>query len=196
MNQKGLVPILIILGTVIILSIAGGAYYFKKLPSSQEKKTSKQEQSSVSTTGNNKPQIVKINGTGMYPLYKNGQTYLVKNNLDFQRGDVIVYRNPKTFDDQTYYVKRIIGLPGENVKIQGGKVYINGAVLNEPYLSLDQETKEGYFLKENQEIKISENSYFVLGDNRAHSSDSREWGFLPKESIIGKVGECYITCSK
>lgn len=123
-----------------------------------------------------------VDGSSMEPNFHTGQLLIV-NRLAYrfgslQRGDVIVFQYPgNTADD---YIKRVIGLPGENVAIKGGKVYVNGQVLDEPYLPPDAT------ILYDQEWVIPPDSYFVLGDNRAHSSDSRSWGMLGKEFIIGK----------
>jgi len=103
-----------------------------------------------------------------------------------QRGDVVVFRYPK--NPSVFYIKRIIGLPGEKIEISGGEVKIfnqenpRGFILNESdYLSQSEETQG------DQILQLSEEEYFVMGDNRKYSSDSRSWGSVPKDDIIGKV---------
>jgi signal peptidase I len=83
--------------------------------------------------------------------------------------------------------KRIVGLPGERLKISHGQVYINGVALDENYLPSGTFTGPETFLKDNQEIVIPQDYYFVMGDNRMHSSDSRDFGPIPKKTIVGKV---------
>jgi signal peptidase I len=131
------------------------------------------------------PFIVK--GESMDPTFADGQ-YLIVDELTYrthapERGDVIVFKYPK--DPSKYFIKRIIGLPNETVKIDAGKVSIfdekhpNGELLDEQYLkNLSYET-----LSE----KLGENEYFAMGDNRSNSLDSRIWGPLPKENIVGRV---------
>ncbi|MFA5375153.1 MAG: signal peptidase I [Dehalococcoidia bacterium] len=98
-----------------------------------------------------------------------------------QRGDVIIFTHP--LDPGRTLVKRVIGLPGEQIEIKNGVVYINGSSLDEPYIkgttsSLSRtEVPDGY--------------YFVMGDNRQASSDSRSWGLLPEGNIIGRVWLLY-----
>jgi signal peptidase I len=102
-----------------------------------------------------------------------------------QRGDVIVFIPP--VDERKYYIKRVIGLPGETVYLKGRNIYIynkenpNGFKLEEPYLQ-----NEDFDLGEEQ-IQLKDDEYFVLGDNRNESFDSRKWGPLKKDRIIGKV---------
>lgn len=134
-------------------------------------------------------QPIQIKGETMTPNYIAGQYYLVnkifyKFNLP-KRGDVILFEVTK--DHEKNYVRRIVGLPGEEIKILNGKVYINNTILQEPYLSLNTFTKAGTFIQEGVPIVIPKNSYFVLADKRDQSLDSREWGFIHKESIIGKL---------
>ena len=125
-----------------------------------------------------------VSGQSMEPNFDKGD-YLIVDELSFRlrepkRGEVIVFRYP--FNPRQRYIKRIIGLPGEEVKIEDGVVKINGKVLDESeYLSLEVKT-EGFL-----EIKLAENEYFVLGDNRTASYDSRRWGPLSKKYIIGRV---------
>jgi signal peptidase I len=95
-----------------------------------------------------------------------------------QRGDVIVFRYPR--DPDRDFIKRIIGVPGDSVRVEEGIVYVNDVALEEDYIS----DHAGRDLE--QEI-VPPDNYFVLGDNRPNSSDSRSWGFVPEENIIGKA---------
>ncbi|HEX8946989.1 MAG TPA: signal peptidase I [Candidatus Paceibacterota bacterium] len=128
-----------------------------------------------------------VDGESMHPTFENGN-YLIIDELTYdfekpQRGDVIVFRYPG--DPSIFYIKRIIGLPGETVSITNGLTTItepNGAskTLTEPYIS----SKDASY---NLNTTLSGDEYFVMGDNRPESSDSRVWGPLPKRDIIGRV---------
>lgn len=139
----------------------------------------------------------QIKGAAMAPNYIDGQYYLTdKWSYRFgepKRGDVVVYKAPNNPDVD--YFKRIVGLPGEEIEIRDGKVYINGQLLDEPYLAPGTVTYEHTYLKEGQKLAIPQGQYFVMGDNRPHSSDSRAHGPIPKESIIGKMTMCYWNCN-
>lgn len=127
--------------------------------------------------------------------FREGQ-YILTDKVSYKfkeptRGDVIVFKYPgnKSLD----YIKRVIGLPGESVMIQGGKVYLfndqnpAGFRLDESsYLSDEIITGGRDFLKEGKKVKIPENNYVVMGDNRSQSADSRSWGFIVRQDIIGK----------
>lgn len=131
----------------------------------------------------------QVSGQSMDPTYKDGEYILTNliglrfNNLE--RGDVVVFESP--VDKDKDFIKRIIGVPGDKVMLKAGFVFVNGIKLDElTYLSPDVRTYGGAFLTEGQEVLVPEGSYFALGDNRGFSSDSREWGFVPKDKIIGK----------
>jgi signal peptidase I len=96
-----------------------------------------------------------------------------------QRGDVIVFRYPR--DPDRDFIKRVIGIPGDHIRVENGLVYVNGVQLDEDYIS-DPSGRD----LEGEQI-VPPESYFVLGDNRPNSSDSRSWGFVPEENIIGKA---------
>ena len=101
---------------------------------------------------------------------------------DLKRGDVIVFKYPK--DPATAYVKRLIGLPGENVKMVGRTVYIDGKPLEENYTQyIDSDSIYGNW----GPIDVPEGQYFAMGDNRDNSQDSRWWGCVPRDHIIGKA---------
>lgn len=129
-----------------------------------------------------------IEGDSMEPNFSDGQ-YLIIDELSYnfkepQRGEVIVFHSP--VQPSIFLIKRIIGLPGEEVKIEGGKIIITTKdseriVLNEEYIPKGIETIP------NSEIKLEVSEYFVLGDNRNRSSDSRAWGVLPKNNITGRA---------
>lgn len=102
-----------------------------------------------------------------------------------KRGDVIVFTTPISSTDE--FISRIIGLPGETISIKNGDVYINGQVLVEKYLFSAKSTKGGVFLEEMKPFDIPTDSYFVMGDNRENSNDSRSWGPIKKSAISGKA---------
>ncbi|MDD3393559.1 MAG: signal peptidase I [Anaerotignum sp.] len=99
-----------------------------------------------------------------------------------QRGDVVVFRYPDDPEQKTLFVKRIIGVGGDVVKVENGSVYINGEVLNEPYLEVITQGNFGPF-------EVPEGCYFMMGDNRNSSLDSRFWDnkFVAPDKILGKV---------
>lgn len=132
-----------------------------------------------------------VSGQSMEPNFENGD-YLIIDEISYrfhepQRGDVIVFRAPP--QPSTRFIKRIIGLPGETVEIKDGKVMVikeNTEVLDESqYLPEGLETLPGSL--GDKKVSIPENYFFVLGDNRIVSLDSRAWGLLPKQNIIGRV---------
>lgn len=100
-----------------------------------------------------------------------------------QRGDVIVFKYP--LDTKKDYIKRCIGLPGETVEFKDSKLYINGSLIAEPYLP------DGLEFEDYGPVTVPEGQYFMCGDNRNNSSDSRVWGFLDEELIIGKAQVIY-----
>lgn len=125
----------------------------------------------------------KIDGESMMPNYLNAE-YLLTEKVTYylnkpQRGDVVVLKPPSFVSDGNEFIKRIIGLPGDRLKVFGGHVYINDKLLNEPYIASDVVTAGGTFLAENTDFTVPSSQYFLMGDNREHSSDSRYWGPVP-----------------
>jgi signal peptidase I len=111
-----------------------------------------------------------------------------------KRGDVIVFKYPVEPDRD--FIKRVIGLPGETVELKDKKVYINGKPLDEPYVHFLQppsgqsafHEETGYDVRERYgPVTVPQNQYFVMGDNRDNSQDSRYWGFLPRDYVKGKA---------
>lgn len=130
----------------------------------------------------------KVSGSSMFPNFKNGD-YIITDKISYRlgdpkRGDIVVFKNPK--DETQDFIKRILGVPGDKIKVQNGKIILNGAELNEPYLH-NVTTNPGSFLKEGQEVTVEPGHYITIGDNRPASSDSREWGFVTRAELIGKV---------
>jgi|SRR5581483_4724289 len=131
----------------------------------------------------------QVNGLSMFPNFQD-QEYVLTNLiiLHFQNpklGDVIVFKAPP--DTEKDYIKRVIGVPGDKVMVQNGNVFLNGQQLDESaYLGPQVKTYAGQFLAEGEEKVVPPNEYFVLGDNRPESSDSREWGFVPASYVIGE----------
>jgi len=124
---------------------------------------------------------VRNDGNSMETTFSNG-SYILVDRLayqqnDLQWGDVVVFRFP--LDPNQDLLKRVIGLPGDVVSINEGQLSINGASINEPYVS-EKATYTGEWI-------VPKGEYFVLGDNRPNSSDSHSWGFVPRENIIGKA---------
>lgn len=132
----------------------------------------------------------KVSGSSMVANFHNGD-YIITNKLATRmslpvRGEVIILKNPRNPENEVF-IKRVVGLPGETLKISNGKVYINGKLLQEPYLPPDLETNGEGFLRDGDEVNIPADNYFVMGDNRRNSSDSRDFGLLKKELIIGQA---------
>lgn len=131
----------------------------------------------------------RVQGDSMLPNFIHGELILT-DKISYRvkeptKGDVVVFKSPT--DRSKDFIKRIVGMPGEKVSLISGQIFINDKPLNEPYLTDSNNTLPGAFLKENFEITIPEKEYLVLGDNRSHSSDSREWGLIKKSEIIGRV---------
>ncbi len=131
---------------------------------------------------------VAVDGSAMKPSFNGGDKILINESFgELKRGDVISFQYPK--DRTKYYFKRIIGLPGETIEILQGKVYIDGQILEESYIDAAYNQSISTFPPR----KIPEYQYFVMGDNRDNSSDSRYWGTLDGKLIQGKY---YMTYSK
>jgi signal peptidase I len=132
----------------------------------------------------------KIKGQSMHPTFPDAEYLLTEKvtyyRSDPQRGDVIVFKPPISEDE---FIKRVVALPGETVSILGGKVFVNDKLLKEDYIKVD--TNPSGFLSEGQIYTVPEGNYFVMGDNRPHSSDSRAWGPITKKVITGKAWLVY-----
>jgi len=102
-----------------------------------------------------------------------------------KRGDVIVFIYPE--DKKKDFIKRLVGLPGESIEIKGGSIYINDKPVQEPVFNRIYYYNRGDFGAEGQKIIVPKDSYFVLGDNSASSKDSRYWGFVPKDNLLGEA---------
>lgn len=132
----------------------------------------------------------KIKGQSMHPTFPDGE-YLLTEKVSYyrgnpQRGDVIVFKPPISEDE---FIKRVIALPGETVMVLNGKVFINNEELKEDYIKV--ETSPSSFLSEGERYTVPEGNYFVMGDNRPNSSDSRAWGPITKKVITGKAWVTY-----
>ena len=141
---------------------------------------------------------VRVDGISMRPTLDDGEFVLINRMAykfgDFHRGDIIVFRPPlyppqgfwrqllglpNISDNYEDYIKRVVGLPGDQVRIAQGVVYINGIELKEPYIAAPPNYPG--------EWTVPAGNVFVLGDNRNNSSDSHAWGFLPEENVLGKA---------
>ena len=136
-------------------------------------------------------QPVVVEGTSMLPQLHDGERLLVNKLVYYkiqsvswghiERGDIVVFWYPN--DPDKSYVKRVIGLPGELVEVRQGKVFIDGKQLEEDYLDIEHNQS----LPSWPAKKVEEHHYFVMGDNRDNSSDSRYWGLVPEKYIYGKA---------
>jgi signal peptidase I len=136
----------------------------------------------------------QVKGLSMMPNFVDGE-YLLTNKISYRfedpkRGDVVVFKAP--LNEEYDYIKRIIGLPGDTVSIRSSQVFVNNHQLDESsYLSTDILSRGGRFIGENGEYTLKSDEYFVMGDNRNHSSDSRDWGPVPRSNIIGRAWLVY-----
>ena len=133
----------------------------------------------------------QVKGLSMEPTFHDGELILTdkftyQRSRKPERGEVIILKDPNTPDRD--FIKRVIALPGDVVKISQGKVFVNGKQLDESnYLDSRVYTNEESFLREGQSYTVPQDKYFVLGDNRQHSSDSRDFGPITTEELIGRV---------
>ena len=136
-------------------------------------------------------QPVVVEGTSMLPQLHDGERLLVNKLVYYkiqsirwghiERGDIVVFWYPN--DPDKSFVKRVIGLPGESVEVRNGRVFVNGQELNEGYL----DTEHNKNLPSWPAKKVEDHHYFVMGDNRDNSLDSRYWGLVPEKYIYGKA---------
>jgi signal peptidase I len=135
-------------------------------------------------------QPVKVEGSSMQPgLDDQERIFINKFTYRFglgaiERGDTVVFRAP--VDPEKSYIKRVIGLPGDRVRIEHGQVYVNGLALSEPYIEDDFRDYSSM-----EEKVVPPARYFVLGDHRNSSSDSRAWGWVTRDEIYGKAVFAY-----
>lgn len=129
-------------------------------------------------------QPVKVEGTSMMPSLEDQERIFVNKFVyrleSIQRGDVVVFRYPR--DPSKSFIKRVIGLAGDHIRIEAGQVYVNGKQLDEDYVPAAYEDERSY-----PEIVVPPDSYFVLGDHRSLSNDSRDFGPVPQHYIYGKA---------
>lgn len=132
----------------------------------------------------------QVKGHSMVPTLEDGE-YLLTDKLTYrwvrdpERGDIVVFQAPENEDFD--FIKRIIGVPGDQISITNGVVSVNGEQLTEDYLPPLLNTNAGAFLKEGQTYVVPEGGFIVFGDNRRFSSDSREWGPVPEDHLIGRA---------
>ena len=134
-------------------------------------------------------QPVFVEGSSMYPTLEDGEfgfTNLIGLSLEgVNRGDIVIVQ-----EGNEYWVKRVIGMPNETIECHNGNVYIDGEVLDEPYLETayvaDLENQQGYFTGDFAAVTLADDEYFVMGDNRVVSADSRVVGAFTRDQIVGK----------
>lgn len=135
-------------------------------------------------------QPVKVEGTSMLPRLHDGERIFVNKLIYYdeyrwaprvERGDIVVFWFPD--DPSKSYIKRVVGLPGDTIEVREGVVQVNGSELNEQYL----DPRFNLSPKSQAPVYVRPNYYFVMGDNRDNSSDSRSWGLVPKKYVYGKA---------
>jgi len=129
-------------------------------------------------------QPVKVEGTSMMPSLEDQERIFVNKFVyrlePIERGDVVVFRYPR--DPSKSYIKRVVGTAGDHIRIDGGQVYVNGEPLDEEYVPSEYADARSY-----PEITVPPHSYFVLGDHRSMSQDSRDFGPVTQSLIYGKA---------
>jgi signal peptidase I len=135
-------------------------------------------------------QNYRVDGQSMEPTLHNYEYILVDKAAYLfhapERGDVIVFAYPH--DTSIDYVKRIIAIPGDTISVVGERVTVDGVTLHEPYVNKDDPYNP---FPPIVHLHVGSNDYFVMGDNRGNSSDSRQWGFVPRQDILGKADFIY-----
>jgi signal peptidase I len=134
-------------------------------------------------------QPVKVEGTSMTPTLQNDERIFI-NKFTYRfglasiaQGDTVVFWYPQ--DPTKSYIKRVIGVPGDRIRVDGGQVYVNGRLLEEDYVP--PINRDNVSWKDGEEQIVPNDNYFVLGDHRNSSSDSRTWGYVPRDKIYGRA---------
>lgn len=137
----------------------------------------------------------QVSGQSMEPNFHTGE-YVLTDKVSYQtgtprRGDIVVFHAPAAANcaegTNCDFIKRVIGLPGETLSVQDGAIIVNGAKLPEPYLPAGLQTPTGPFTEGGREFVLGPDEYFLVGDNRPFSSDSRAWGPVPRKNIVGRA---------
>ncbi len=134
-------------------------------------------------------QPVKVEGTSMTPTLQNDERIFINKFTyrfglaNISRGDTVVFWYPG--DTSKSYIKRVIGVPGDRIRVEGGQVWVNGQLLEEDYVP--PINRDNVSWKDGEEQVVPHDKYFVLGDHRNSSSDSRTWGYVPKDNIYGRA---------
>ena len=131
-----------------------------------------------------------VSGASMYPTLHNGDRMVLSKVGDIHRFDVVILKAP---DENVEYIKRVIGMPGDTIEMKSGVLYINGKKVDQPFINTEALAKQTVFMDDftleslTGESKVPEGKYFVLGDNRGVSKDSRMSGFIDRSAIEGKA---------
>ena len=131
-----------------------------------------------------------VSGASMYPTLHNADRMILSKVGDIHRFDVVILKAP---DENVEYIKRVIGMPGDTVEMKSGVLYINGKKVDQPFINTEALAKQTVFMDDftleslTGESKVPEGKYFVLGDNRGVSKDSRMIGFIDRSAIEGKA---------
>lgn len=148
--------------------------------------------------------VIRVSGISMFPTLKNNEIVLMSKKSAIHRNDVVVFdaygvdKNNATVRKNTKYTKRVIAMPGDKVEYtKDGNLYVNGKYESQNYISKSQRTTgtltlllpeaKGVRMGVNRAFTVPKNCYFVLGDNRKVSNDSRYYGFVPKNKVLGRV---------
>ena len=129
---------------------------------------------------------VKVEGTSMMPVLEDQERIFINkfvyqfNIRSIEHGDVVVFYYPG--DTNKSYIKRVIGVPGDRIAVTEGRVFVNGVKLDEPYVPDEYRDSNSY-----PEIAVGREQYYVMGDHRSSSNDSRSWGLVPRDHVYGKA---------
>ncbi len=134
-------------------------------------------------------QLLEVSGESMTPTFQDKEQIIAeKISLSFKplkHGEIVIFKHPET--PEKLLIKRVIALSGDKIMLENGKIVLNGTVLFEPYLEKDMKTEGGKAIEENKEYTVPGMSYVLMGDNRLESSDSRVFGAVKENMIIGRT---------